>query len=314
MDNAISLKGLTVSYRVENGQVHVLRGVDLAIARGEAVAIVGESGCGKTTLALSIIQLLASNAEIQGNVSINNREVAGKSNKELVNIRGVEAGMIFQDPQASLNPLFMISEQIEETIAFHKKIKDKKILKTMALSLLQDAGIDDIERVYSSYPHQLSGGQQQRVMIAIALSCSPSVLIADEPTTALDVTVQAQIVELLKKLKKEKAITLLLITHDLHLAVELCARVVVMYAGEIAEDSAIKDENSAKHPYTRALFEIIPDIREKKRQFRVIPGSVPDLRTIESKCSYYGRCERGQDKCSKEHPELKSGVRCFYPY
>jgi oligopeptide/dipeptide ABC transporter ATP-binding protein len=314
MNKAINIKGLTVDYRVENGCVHALRGIDLDIEAGGSVAIVGESGCGKTTLALSMINLLAANAEINGSVLINGREVAGKTNSELESIRGVEAGIIFQDPAASLNPVFTIKEQLEETMRNHLKIKSRVELKERSIKLLTDVGIDEAQRVYNSYPHQLSGGQQQRVMTAIALCCGPGILIADEPTTALDVTVQAQIIGLLKKLKIERNLTLVLITHDLHLAAELCDRVVVMYAGEIVEDGHINNEKAARHPYTKALFEIIPDIKGKKKEFKVIPGSVPDLHILEKKCSFYGRCGRRRDECAADHPNIENGVRCLYPF
>ncbi len=310
----LKLKDVKVDYRVKGGFIHALRDVSISINAGESVAIVGESGCGKSTLASSLMLLLAKNASLSGSIEINGRQVTGSTAAELEALRGAEIGMIFQDPAASLNPLFTVKEQLEETIMNHRKIRDKKILEETAMKLLEDAGITEIRRVYHSYPHQLSGGQQQRVMIAIALSCSPKILVADEPTTALDVTVQAQIIALLKRLKEKKGLTLILITHDLHLAVELCSRVVVMYAGEIAEDGAIANEAQAKHPYTRALFEIIPGIRDKKRKFKVIPGAVPDLRELREQCSFYGRCSKAQEKCSKNRPMLENGVRCFYPY
>jgi peptide/nickel transport system ATP-binding protein len=189
-------------------------------------------------------------------------------------------------------------------------------LKKRGHKLLEETGIKDILRVYNSYPHQLSGGQQQRVMIAIALSCNPGILIADEPTTALDVTVQAQIVGLLKKLKKDRGLTLVLVTHDLHIALELADRIVVMYAGEIAEDGGIRDEKAARHPYTRALFEIIPDLRNKKKDFIVIPGDLPDMRFFEDGCYFADRCKKVREKCRHNHPDMEGrghGFRCYYP-
>jgi peptide/nickel transport system ATP-binding protein len=211
-----------------------------------------------------------------------------------------------------------IREQIEETILAHLAKTNRGELQQRGHKLLEETGIKDVERIYNSYPHQLSGGQQQRVMIAIALSCSPGILIADEPTTALDVTVQAQIVGLLKKLKKDRGLTLVLITHDLHLALELADRIVVMYAGEIVEDGKIRDEKDARHPYTRALFEIIPDLKNKKKDFIVIPGDLPDMRVFEDRCYFADRCGRVKEKCRHKHPDMEGmaghGFRCYYPY
>jgi oligopeptide/dipeptide ABC transporter ATP-binding protein len=311
----LEISKLSVDYNLEKGGIlHALRGLTLAVESGEAIAIVGESGCGKSTLASSILKLLALNAKVSGRVVLDGRNILEMTGKELESVRGVKAGIIFQDPAASLNPVFSIKEQIEETISTHLKIKDKTKLEEMGLKLLEETGITDSKRVYHSYPHQLSGGQQQRVMTAIAMSCSPGLLIADEPTTALDVTVQAQIIMLLKRLKKERSLTLLLITHDLHLAMELCRRIVVMYAGEVVEDAIINDENSARHPYTRALFEIIPDLNEKPGNFRIIQGEVFDMKKDINECYFRERCERAGELCSSSHPELKNGVRCFYPF
>lgn len=309
------VKSLGVDYSLEHRiLLHALRNVNLEINAGESIAIVGESGCGKSTLALTLLKLLAKNSKSTGQVFIDGADITGMTNRELEAVRGVKAGIIFQDPAAALNPVFSVKEQIEETIKTHLNISDKYKLKEMSIKLLEETGIRDAQRVYESYPHQLSGGQQQRVMISIALSCSPKILIADEPTTALDVTVQAQIIELLKRLQKERNLTLLLITHDLYLALDLCSRVIVMYAGEIVEDAVIAAETDACHPYTRALFEIIPDINEDRRMFSVIAGGVPDLKTVMNECYFRNRCLRAGDKCSKSHPEMENSVRCFYPY
>ncbi|MCE5300092.1 MAG: ABC transporter ATP-binding protein [Spirochaetia bacterium] len=312
--NAIKVKDLNVTYRLDRGErLYAIRGIDLSVEQGESVAIAGESGCGKTTLAHALLNLLARNSEPSGSVVIDGEEVLGRSNRELEKVRGVKAGMIFQDPGASLNPLFTVKEQVEETLKVHLRIMNKDELEDKGLKLLEEAGIADNRRVYGSYPHQLSGGLQQRVMTAIALSCGPKILIADEPTTALDVTVQAQIVSMLIRLKRERGLTLVLITHDLHLACMLCKRIIVMYAGQIVEDGEVNSAEDARHPYTRALFEIIPDISFKK-EFKVIPGSVPDLKKVENKCSYCDRCPNAAQKCREEAPGLTDGVRCWYPY
>jgi peptide/nickel transport system ATP-binding protein len=311
----IEIKSLSVDYALgQNGVLHALRNVNLEVNAGESIAIVGESGCGKSTFASSLVKLLALNSKAAGQVLIDGNDVLAMTNRELEAIRGVKAGTIFQDPAASLNPVFSVKEQIEETITAHLKVRDKVELKQRAIKLLEETGIKETQRVYEAYPHQLSGGQQQRVMTAIALSCSPKILIADEPTTALDVTVQAQIIALLKRLKKERNLTLILITHDLHLALDLCARIIVMYAGEVVEDAEIKSETDSKHPYTRALFEIIPDINEDRHEFSVIPGEVPELKTVMNECYFRNRCVKAGKKCSESHPEMENGVRCFYPY
>ena len=311
----IQIRSLNVDYRLEHGLfLHALRDVNLDFEPGESAAIVGESGCGKTTLAQSLLKLLALNASVTGRVYVDSMDVLAMTNRELESVRGVKAGIIFQDPAASLNPVFSIKEQLEETITTHLKVKDKTLLREMSIKLLEEAGIKDSQRIYEAYPHQLSGGLQQRVMTAIALSCAPKILIADEPTTALDVTVQAQIIALLKSLKQSRSLTLILITHDLHLALDLCRSVIVMYAGEVVEDAVISSELDARHPYTRALFEIIPDINEKRREYAVIPGEVPDLKNVMNECYFRNRCSRAGEKCSKAHPEMESSVRCFYPH
>jgi peptide/nickel transport system ATP-binding protein len=316
MNAIISIKNLSVNYTLGHGEkLHALRMVDLAVSPGESVAIVGESGCGKSTLAYSLVKLGAKNSGTSGAIAVNGLSVLDASAEELQSLRGAIAAMIFQDPAASLNPLFSVREQIFEGILAHiKTAPDRASMEASASAMLEDSGLDEPERILNSYPHQLSGGEQQRVMIAIALSCAPKILIADEPTTALDVTVQAQIMELLAKLKKEHGLTLLLITHDLNLAVTLCQRVVVMYAGEIVEDGAIGSIAEAAHPYTHALFGIIPDINSVSREFNVIKGSVPDLMKEASGCAFEPRCPRAREKCKNTHPDMIDGVRCFYPY
>jgi oligopeptide/dipeptide ABC transporter ATP-binding protein len=316
MTAIISVKNLSVDYTLGPGEkLHALRTVDLDVSLGESVAIVGESGCGKSTFAYSLVKLVANNSVTAGDITVNGLSVLNASREELQNMRGAVAAMIFQDPAASLNPLFSVREQIFEGILAHiKPAPDRGSMEASASDLLEDSGFDEPGRILNSYPHQLSGGEQQRVMIAIALSCSPKILIADEPTTALDVTVQAQIMELLAKLKKEHGLTLLLITHDLNLAVALCRRVVVMYAGEIVEDGPIGSIRDAAHPYTHALFDIIPDINSASREFNVIKGSVPDLRLSVTGCAFEPRCARAREKCKKTHPDMMDGARCFFPY
>lgn len=318
MNDIIEIQKLKVNYLIKNNEkVYALKDINLQIKKGETVAIVGESGCGKTTLANSLIKLFPLNTEYSGSIKIEGEEILNKNEKQLQKIRGKKIGMIFQEPGASLNPVFSIKEQIEETIKAHKEIKDKKILKELSINLLKEVGLKDAERIYNSYPHQLSGGEQQRVMIAIALSCSPNILVADEPTTALDVTVQAQIIKLLKNLKEKRKLTTILITHDLYLAMELAGRIIVMYAGEIVEDNFIKSKKDAKHPYTRALFEIIPDIKSNKKIFKVIPGDTEDMREIKNQCYFASRCRYAKTICFEKHPDLikvkNYFVRCYFP-
>lgn len=318
MNDIIEIQKLKVNYLIKNNEkVYALKDINLQIKKGETVAIVGESGCGKTTLANSLIKLFPLNTEYSGSIKIEGEEILNKNEKQLQKIRGKKIGMIFQEPGASLNPVFSIKEQIEETIKAHKEIKDKKILKELSINLLKEVGLKDAERIYNSYPHQLSGGEQQRVMIAIALSCSPNILVADEPTTALDVTVQAQIIKLLKNLKEKRKLTTILITHDLYLAMELAGRIIVMYAGEIVEDNFIKSKKNAKHPYTRALFEIIPDIKSNKKIFKVIPGDTEDMREIKNQCHFASRCRYAKTICFEKHPDLRKVknyfIRCYFP-
>jgi len=319
MEQNIEVKNLNVEYIISQSEkVHALREINLQIKKGESIAIVGESGCGKTTLANAFINLLPQNANIKGEVLIEGSNIISKTNKELESIRGKIIATIFQEAASALNPVFTVKQQIEETLLAHNKGMSKPGLEAAGEKLLQEAGISDVKRVYNSYPHQLSGGQQQRAMISIALSCNPEILVADEPTTALDVTVQAQIMQTLKKLKKERQLTLILITHDLHLAIETAERVIVMYAGEVMEDCSIKNEKDAFHPYTRALFELIPDLNEDKKEFMVIKGEVPDLKEVYDRCYFYGRCEYGKDKCAQKHPEIEEiskahYLRCYFP-
>ncbi|MFP4467031.1 MAG: ABC transporter ATP-binding protein [Candidatus Goldiibacteriota bacterium] len=316
--NVLEAENISAAYKTgRTEKIYALRNIDFELEKGSSAAIVGESGCGKSTLANAFLDLLPKNAVLSGEIRINGRRVSGKSNEELRKIRGMEAGIIFQDPGASLNPVFRIREQLIEGIQAHYPDMDKKEMEKKALHLLKETGLTEPERIYNSYPHRLSGGQQQRVMIASALSCGPDILIADEPTTALDVTVQARIIRLLKELKRSRDLALILITHDLYLALELSARLIVMYGGEIVEDGIIKGPEDACHPYTKALFEIIPDLRSKKRDFKVIEGNVPDAGAERDECSFYDRCPYARRACKKARPEMKNRkghrCRCLYP-
>lgn len=316
----LEIKNLSVEYKTGGASIKALRNVNLTIASGEAVAVAGESGCGKSTLANSLLMLAGPSARVKGSIILDGSEVSAMGGEALARVRGKKAGMIFQDPCASLNPLFTVKEQIIETIEAHEPVIDKSAAEMRASMLLLETGLEDVTRIEQSYPHQLSGGQQQRVMAAIALSCNPSLLIADEPTTALDVTVQAQIIKMLARLREERQLTLVLITHDLHLALEVATRLVVMYAGEVVEDFSCEDGAKPMHPYTEALFSVIPGRvigRASGSGFNLIPGEPPDMTEDINGCSFFGRCAYSKEKCGNSRPEIiydkGRGVRCFYP-
>ncbi len=314
----ILIKNLSIEYKTGGAGVKALRCVNLAVNSGEAVAIAGESGCGKSTLANSLLMIAGPSARVTGSVILDGSEVTAMDSGALAQVRGKKAGMIFQDPCASLNPLFTVKEQIIETIEAHEPGLDKGAMEVRTSMLLLETGLEDVKRIEQSYPHQLSGGQQQRVMAAIALSCNPRVLIADEPTTALDVTVQAQIMKMLARLREERNLTLILITHDLHLALEAASRLIVMYAGEVVEDFNCKEGTAPMHPYTEALFSVIPGRgRPEGARFNLIPGELPDMTQEINSCSFYGRCAYSKEKCGSSRPDLiyekGRGVRCFYP-
>lgn len=314
----IEIKNLSVGYRSKkHAPVKALRSINISVPAGGTAAVVGESGCGKTTLAYSLMMLLGKNADIKGNVTLDNSEVTSMTAEALRRVRGKKAGMIFQDPCASLNPLFTVGEQVTEAILAHETETSPDQAQKRCAALLAETGLNDIQRIMTSYPHQISGGQQQRVMAAIALSCGPKVLIADEPTTALDVTVQAQIIAMLKRLKNERNLALLLITHDLDLAAEISDRIIVMYAGEVVEDACLGRDSAAAHPYTEALFAAIPGKMKKEKKFTAIKGELPDMTQDHSGCAFSPRCPYSKERCGAEHPEMEydgdRGVRCFYP-
>lgn len=318
MASIIEIKNLSVSYKSKNhAPVKALRNVNISVPAGGTAAVVGESGCGKSTLAYSLLMLFGKNASVTGSVTVDDSKVTEMSSAALQRMRGGKAGMIFQDPCASLNPLFTVVQQVTEAIFAHEPDTDLEQAQKRCAALLEETGLNETPRIMSSYPHQLSGGQQQRVMAAIALSCGPKVLIADEPTTALDVTVQAQIITMLKRLKKERNLALLLITHDLDLASEVSDRVIVMYAGEVVEDACPGQSRAAAHPYTEALFAAIPGKPAKEKKFAVIKGELPDMTADYSGCAFSPRCPYSKKRCGIEHPEMKynggRGVRCFYP-
>ena len=317
----LEVKHLNTQFRSKSGNVMAAADVNFDIDEGKIVAIVGESGSGKSVTAQSILQLISRPGKIVGGeILLNGEDLLKKSRKEMCHVRGKEISMIFQEPMTSLNPTFTCGAQVVEVLRLHQKMT-KKEAREKAVELFQQVGIPDAESRLDEYPHQLSGGMRQRVMIAIALACKPRILIADEPTTALDVTIQAQILELLKKLQKETGMSILLITHDFGVVSELANDVIVMYAGRTLEKGTVREVMDAPlHPYTKGLLKAIPSLsgqgkRGGERLFN-IEGVVPNLAKLPQGCSFCPRCTESIPKCKEEMPpivELEDGrqVRCW---
>ncbi|GAG73789.1 unnamed protein product [marine sediment metagenome] len=305
-ETLLLIKNLKTYFYMSQGFVRAVDGVDFVIPKQTAVGLVGESGCGKSATALSIMRLLPSPPSkiIDGEIFYKGNDLLKLSNKELRKIRGREISMVFQDPLTFLNPVFKVGNQIHETIMEHYPDKKTEINKKV-LELLERVGIADPLEVMEYYPHQLSGGMRQRIIIAIALSCNPSMLILDEPTTSLDVTIQRQILELIKDLKEEFKMSIMLITHDLGIVAEICDFVYIMYAGRIMEHANIYTifEN-AKHPYTRGLLKSVLSIDEHKKELVGIDGNVPDMMNLPLGCKFHPRCIFKKDICIKEEPPL----------
>ncbi len=280
--------------------------VSFQIYKGEILGLVGESGCGKSVTSLSIMRLLRDTPGkvTNGQAVLDGLDLLSASEPEIRKIRGGKMSMIFQEPMSALNPSMRIDRQMMETIMLHTSM-NKEEARKHAASMLSKVGIPDPPRVLKNYPHQLSGGMSQRVMIAMALSCDPQLLIADEPTTALDVTIQAQILELMKKLQKEDQSSILLITHDLGVVAEMCSRVIVMYAGKIVEEAPVEQLFATPtHPYTQGLIASVPKLGSGVKVLPSIPGSVPDLASMPSGCRFAPRCKYATEKCHAQEPEL----------
>ncbi|MBN19668.1 MAG: peptide ABC transporter ATP-binding protein [Bdellovibrionaceae bacterium] len=311
----LSVKNLKTQFQTEHGVVTAVDRVSFDVFSGKTLGIVGESGCGKSVTSLSIMKLVSDPGKIvEGEILLRDRNLIPLSEKDMRKIRGNEISMIFQEPMTSLNPVFTIGNQIIEAIQVHQSIS-KKDARKKAIELLTLVGIPSPEKRIDDYPHQLSGGMRQRVMIAMALSCDPSVLIADEPTTALDVTIQAQILELIKKIQSEREMSVVLITHDLGVVAEVCDHVVVMYAGKIVEQADVQTLfSNPKHPYTRGLLKSLPGYRGNvKARLETIPGMVPSLHELPKGCRFQTRCSSKRDICEKEEPPLKEigGIESF---
>jgi len=313
----LSVKELSTDFPMKKGVAHAVDHVSFNVDKGEVVAIVGESGSGKSVTSLSVMGLLSEPGFIaNGSIEFNGRELTKLSDKEMREIRGNEMAMIFQEPMTSLNPVYRVGDQIIEAIQTHMDL-DKKKATIRAIEMLQRVGIPSPEKRIRDYPHQMSGGMRQRVMIAMALSCDPKLLIADEPTTALDVTIQAQILDLLLKLRDETGMAVLLITHDLGVVAEVADRVVVMYCGQVVESANVIDLFlHPKHPYTLGLMKSIPRLTDDDtKRLYMIKGMVPNLLEMPPGCHFSDRCDACMEICKKKEPKLveKDGraVRCF---
>jgi len=304
------VKNLKVSFATPVKELVAVRGISYQLNQGETLALVGESGCGKTVSALSILQLIEEppGKIMSGEILFNGKDLLKLTKRELQVHRGKDIAMVFQDPMTSMNPVLTIGEQIIETILRHTSLSRKEA-REKSLKLLEQVEIASPKEKLDQYPHQLSGGMRQRAMIAMALSCSPRILIADEPTTALDVLIQAQILDLLKKIKNETQMSILLITHDLGVVAEIAKRVMVMYAGEIVESGPVLDLfRSPLHPYTIGLMKSIPTLKPtqgKLPKLNEISGVVPSLSQIPSGCPFHPRCPSAETRCKTEKPKLK---------
>lgn len=318
----LDVKNLKTRFNTDDGTFRAVDDVSFNVKRGQTLGIVGESGCGKSVTSLSIMRLIQKPGTIEGGqVLFKGQDLLKLSDEKMRQIRGNEIAMIFQEPMTSLNPVYTIGDQIEEAILLHQKELSKTQARERAIKMLRIVGIPAPEKRFHEYPHQLSGGMRQRVMIALAISCNPELLIADEPTTALDVTIQAQILDLMRNLQKEFNAGMILITHDLGVVAEMCQEVAVMYAGRIVEYGTVEDIfYRPKHHYTRGLLDSIPHFEtgHKLDQLKTIPGMVPSLYNLPVGCRFQDRCPAVQNDCRQSYPPLENmrGIHkaaCFHP-
>jgi oligopeptide/dipeptide ABC transporter ATP-binding protein len=314
----LEIKNLSVNYEVDSGIIKAVENISFSIDKGETLAIVGESGCGKSTTAHALMRLISKPGIIaNGSIELAGLDLTKLKEKEMSKIRGKEMAMIFQEPMTSLNPVYRVGEQIAETIRIHTGQKRSQALE-QAIQIMDRVGISNPATRAKQYPHQMSGGMRQRAMIAMALACEPKVLIADEPTTALDVTIQAQILRLMRKLQKDFNTAILFITHDLGVVAEVADKVAVMYCGNIVEVGPVVDMYySPKHPYTKGLIESVPDVNKKMGRLSQIEGTVPDNSNMPEGCKFYPRCSHALNHCKDTIPNLNElgdhKVACFNP-
>ena len=316
MDSLLSVKDLQVQFQTKKGINTAVDGISFSIGKGEILGIVGESGCGKSVSSMSILRLLGTNAKIsQGSIKLGDKELLSLSEDEMCKIRGNEIAMIFQDPMTALNPIMTIGDQLVEPLVIHQGYKKKDAWKE-AIEVLKKVGIAAPEKRMKEYPHQLSGGMRQRIMIAMAVSCAPKLLIADEPTTALDVTIQAQILELMLELREKLNTAIMLITHDMGVVAETADNILVLYAGKVVEYGSVKDIfNDPKHPYTQGLLSSIPPLTEDVDELNTIEGTVPAPGQMPAGCRFSPRCPYATERCRMEQPGIyhagNAMVSCF---
>lgn len=317
-NNLLMVKGLKVIFPAEGGLIKAVEGIDIEIERGKCVALVGESGCGKSVTSLAIMRLLKTPPALvkADEITFDGKNLLELSDSQMQGIRGRELSMVFQDAMTSLNPVMQIGKQINEVFIHHKKL-DKKQAREASIETLRKVGVPSPEKVFSYFPHQLSGGMKQRVLIAMAFACKPSLIIADEPTTALDVTIQAQVLELLAELQKSHNTSLLLITHDLSVVANMAEIVYVMYSGKIVEKGTIRQLfKNPLHPYTKGLLGSVPKLNEKYDRFIQIPDTVPHPMFKPNGCYFHPRCNCATDICKTKMPSLRTledgrQIRCF---
>ena len=305
-EKVLEVKNLKTYFYTDEGEIPAVDGVDFSLERGETLAIVGESGCGKSVTSLSILRLIATppGKIVDGEILYNGRDLLKLSEKEMRSVRGNDISMIFQDPMTSLNPVFTVGKQIMESLIYHQNMT-KEQARERAIEMLRLVDIPNPEKCINNYPHNLSGGMRQRVMIAMALACNPKVLIADEPTTALDVTIQAQILKLMAELQKKTETGIILITHDLGIVAQIARNVMVMYAGEAVEYADVRSIfKDPRHPYTIGLLKSIPSIHETQDELYTIKGMVPSPKNLPKGCLFAPRCEYATERCLQERPPL----------
>ena len=303
-EKLLEVKDLHVMYRTDDDNVYALSGVDISVEKGRTLGLVGETGAGKTTLALSIMRLLPDRVGFitKGGITLEGRDLLALSEADMRLLRGNDISMIFQDPMTSLNPIHTVGDQIAEVIALHNQDASKAEVERKVDEMLEMVGIPAIRK--SEYPHQFSGGMKQRIVIAIALACNPRLLLADEPTTALDVTIQAQVLEMMNELKQKLQTSMILITHDLGIVAQICDQVAIMYAGEVVEIGTVEDifEGEQHHPYTVGLFGAIPNMAEESPRLHPIDGLMPDPSVVLPGCPFAERCPHCQARCKESRP------------